>query len=122
MLDKRSKSALRYFVQECNEGGYKILETEDILSALPKKYKTDEEVLAQIIKYLENGEYISVKYADKQQYCICPLPFGRQFIENIDQTEKNNKKNLFLAIKNGLILFVCSFLGAFLGTLLFYVI
>ena len=122
MLDKRSKSALRYFVQECNEGGYKILEVDDILAALPKKYKADEEVVSQIVKYLENGEYISVKYADKQQYCICPLPFGRQFIENIDQTEKNNKKTLFGTIKNALILFISSFLGAFLGTFMFYVL
>lgn len=122
MLDKRSKSALRYFVQECNVGGYKILEVEDILAALPKKYNADEETLAQIVKYLENGEYISVKYADKNQYCLCPLPFGRQFIENIDQTEKNNKKIMLGAIKNGIILFFCSLTGAFLGTLLFYVI
>lgn len=120
MLDKRSKSALRFFVEECSEGSYKILETEDIIKHLPKSFKADEVAVAQIVKYLENGEYISVKYSDAQQYCLCPLPFGRQFIENFDQEEKRKKQNKFFALKNGLSAFLGSILGALLGTLIYY--
>ena len=122
MLDKRSKSALRFFVNECNEGSYKILETEDIIRQLPKNLKVDADAVAQIIKYLENGEYISVKYADGDQYCLCPLPFGRQFIENIDQEENHKKQNRFFALKNGLTAFIGSLLGAMLGTLIYYML
>ena len=122
MLDKRSKSALRLFVDECSEGSYKILETEDIIKHLPKNLKVDADAVAQIIKYLENGEYISVKYADADQYCLCPLPFGRQFIENIDQEENHKKQNRFFALKNGLTTFIGSLLGAFIGTLIYYML
>lgn len=122
MLDKRSKSALRFFVEECNEGGYKILETEDIIKSLPKNYKADAETVAHIIKYLENGEYISVKYSDLDQYCLCPLPFGRQFIENFDQEEKRKRQNRFFALKNGLTAFWGSVFGAMLGTLIYYML
>ena len=122
MLDKRSKSALRFFVEECSEGSYKILETEDIIKHLPKNFKADAEAVAQIIRYLENGEYISVKYSDMEQYCLCPLPFGRQFIENVDQEEKRKKQNKFFAIKNGLSAFVGSVFGALLGTLIYFML
>ncbi|MBR5012316.1 MAG: hypothetical protein IKY15_00080 [Clostridia bacterium] len=122
MLDKRSKSALRFFVDECSEGSYKIVETEDIIKHLPKNLKVDADAVAQIIKYLENGEYISVKYADADQYCLCPLPFGRQFIENIDQEENQKKQNRFFALKNGLTTFIGSLLGAFIGTLIYYML
>lgn len=122
MLDKRSKSALRFFVEECSEGSYKILETEDIIRRLPKNLKVDAEGVAQIIKYLENGEYISVKYADTEQYCLCPLPFGRQFIESFDQEEKLRKQNKFYAIKNAVSAFIGSTLGAILGTLIYYML
>ena len=122
MLDKRSKSALRFFVEECSEGSYKILETEDIIRRLPKNLKVDAEGVAQIIKYLENGEYISVKYADTDPYCLCPLPFGRQFIESFDQEEKLRKQNKFSAIKNAVSAFIGSTLGAILGTLIYYML
>ena len=122
MLDKRSKSALRFFVEECSEGSYKILETEDIIKHLPKNLKANAEAVSQIIKHLENGEYISVKYADADQYCLCPLPFGRQFIESFDQEEKLRRQNKFVALKNGISAFIGSTLGAMLGTLIYYML
>lgn len=122
MLDKRSKIALKYFVRECSEGSYKILETDDIIAHLPKKFKADPQVIAQIVKYLENGEYISVKYSDDQQYCLCPLPFGRQFIENADQEEKNKRQGRRVRLKNNIGYFFCSLFGAFFGTLIFYIL
>lgn len=122
MLDKRSKIALKFFVKECNEGSYKILEAEEIVAHLPKKLHADEQVVAQIVKYLENGEYISVKYADQQKYCLCPLPFGRQFVENLEQEEKEKRQNKFLWLKNGIAFFVCAFLGGFFGTFIYYLL
>lgn len=122
MLDKRSKIALKFFVRECSEGSYKILETDEIIAHLPKKYRADAQVIAQIVKYLENGEYISVKYSDAQQYCLCPLPFGRQFVENAEQDEKNKRQARHARLKNGIGYFFCSLLGAFFGTLVFYVL
>lgn len=115
MLDKRSLAALKYFVEECSEGSYKILETEDIIAHLPKNFAADEQVVAQIVKYLENGEYISVKYSDSQEYCLCPLPFGRQFVESQSQEVGRKKQNNILAFKTAIASFIASFLGGFLG-------
>lgn len=119
MLDLRSKIVLKYLVKECNEGSYKVIDTDDIVLCLPKKVKPDREVVFQIIKHLENGEYLSVKYSDDEQYCLCPLPFGRQFIENDEIQTKNRKILKKLGMKNNIITFLCAFLGAFLA-ILFY--
>lgn len=119
MLDSRSKSVLNFLVKECSEGSYKIIEASDILSALPKNYNADKEIISQIIKHLENGEYISVKYSDDEQFCLCPLPFGRQFIEN-DEIQLTNRKSIkSIGSKIFFSAFFSAFMGAFLGTLIY---
>lgn len=119
MLDSRSKSVLNFLVKECSEGSYKIIEASDILSALSKNYNADKEIISQIIKHLENGEYISVKYSDDEQFCLCPLPFGRQFIEN-DEIQLTNRKSIkSIGSKIFFSAFFSAFMGAFLGTLIY---
>jgi len=119
MLDVRSKYVLKFIVNECNEGTYKIIDATDIISFLPKKYKADTENVAQIIKHLENGDYVSVKYSDEEQFCLCPSPFGRQFIENEDIQNKNKTVLKHLGRRNNLGVLLFALLGAFLGTLIY---
>lgn len=119
MLDNRSKDVLKFLVNECKEGSYKIIEIDEIIKSMPNKYLMDLDLVSQIIKHLENRDYISVKYADNEQFCLCPLPFGRQFIEN-ESIHAKNKKDL-KKIGNKIYFFslLCALLGSFLGTLLF---
>lgn len=119
MLDLRSKEILKFLVDECNDGAYKIIDADEIIDSLPQNIRIDSENLTQTIKYLENREYISVKYADNQQFCLTPLPFGRQFVET-EEIQNDKQKNFSkLSTKICFFVFIFAFLGSFLGILFF---
>lgn len=122
MLDIRSKAVLKYLVKETTEGSYKILEAQEIMDSIPKKFKPDREIVFQIMNYLEVGNYVSIKYSDENQFCVAPLPFGRQYIENDDLQAKNTKIFMNLVYKNNIITFIFAFLGSFLAILLYHLI
>jgi len=82
MLDIKSKLVLKLLVKECPNGSYNIVEAKDIISALPNKYKVDNDGLDNILIYLERQEYISIKYDDDGVYCLCVLPFGNEVLED----------------------------------------
>ena len=91
MLDKRSEYLLRLINESCKEGSYQVLEVDDLVRDMPKKYKIDAEGILQIVGYLKNGEYVSVKYSDDHVICVCPLPRGRRIFE-VEQDEKKTKR------------------------------
>ncbi|MGN0748606.1 MAG: hypothetical protein ACI4L1_02905 [Christensenellales bacterium] len=91
MLDKRCEELLRIVNKECQEGSYKVLEVDDLIRLMPKKFKVDYETIAQLMSYLKAGEYVSVKYFDKEVFCVSPLPRGRRIFE-VEIEEKKNKK------------------------------
>ena len=119
MLDERSKIVLKYLVKECNEGSYRVVDVNDILDALPQKFKADSGTVTLCMDYLEKGNYISIKYKDAKMYCVSPLPFARQILES-ESNEKEKFKKLF---KIGsflyVLVFVCAFLGTFVAILLY---
>lgn len=92
MLDKRSEALLRIINKECLEGSYKVLEVDDLIRLMPKKYKVDYETISQLMGYLKAGEYVSVKYYDNEVFCVSPLPRGRRVFEVELEDKKNNKK------------------------------
>ena len=91
MLDKRSEALLQIINAECREGSYKVLEIDDLIRAMPKKFKIDIDGISQLIGYLKKGEYVSVKYADNEVVCISPLPRGRRVFE-VEEDNKRHKK------------------------------
>lgn len=93
MLDKRSEALLRIVNEECREGSYKVLEVDDLIRAMPHKYKIDSEGISQLMGYLSSGEYVSVKYGDEQVFCVSPLPRGRRMFE-VEQDEKKFRKRV----------------------------
>ena len=88
MLDIKSKLVLKFLIKECPNGSYKIVESKDIISSLPLKYKVDLNGLDNILIYLERQECISIKYDDDNMYCLCVLPYGYKIFER----EKNIKR------------------------------
>jgi len=112
MLDERSKEVLRFLCKECSEGSYRVIETADILSSMPKKFKADESAIDLCMDYLQKGNYISIKYKDSKMYCLSPLPFARQILEN-ESNEIERVKKLF---KLGSMLYVLVFVFAFFGS------
>ena len=116
MLDIKSKLVLKILIKECPNGSYNLVESKDIISAMPIKYRVDNDGLENILIYLERQEYISIKYDDEGVYCLCVLPFGSEVIE-IDGKEQKNEglpPRLWLF---ALLSFLSSFAGCFLSHL-----
>lgn len=117
MLDIKSKLVLKFLIKECSNGSYKIVESNDIISSLPLKYKVDLNGLDNILIYLERQECISIKYDDEGIYCLCILPYGYKVFER----EKNIKREnysfppfwIFI-----LIMFFTTLFSSFFATLL----
>lgn len=116
MLDVKSKLVLKILIKECNNGTYKVIETSDIISAMPAKYRVDSDGLDNILIYLERQECISIKYDDDGVYCLCVLPYGYELSEHDNKKEKGKKSpRLFWIL---LLCTTLSFLAAFVGSLL----
>ena len=119
MLDERSKIVLNYLVNECSEGAYRVIDTAELINALPKKFKPDDATVSLCMDYLEKGNYISIKYKDAKMYCVSPLPFARQILEN-ESNEREKTKQLYNIVSLLYILvFACAFLGSFLAIIIY---
>ncbi len=92
MLDIKSKIVLKILIKECPNGAYKIVESKDIISSMPPKYRVDFDGLDNILVYLERQEYISIKYDDDGIYCLCVLPYGNEILEKEQNKKRENIK------------------------------
>lgn len=119
MLDERSKIILKYLVNECSEGGYRVIDKTELLNSLPKKYKPDDSTISLCMDYLEKGNYISIKYKDSKMYCVSPLPFARQILENESNEREKTKKMYKIGSLLYIFVFICAFLGSFLAIILY---
>ena len=118
MLDTKSKLVLTILAKESSGGSYKIFESSDIISLLPKRYRTDSEGIRHILTHLERQDLISIKYDDDDLYCLAVLPFGFEEIEEspvmkVKEKPKTNKLTIFLS-------FLFGFLGVMLGVVITY--
>ena len=114
MLDKRSEALLQIINAECREGSYKVLEVDDLIRAMPKKFKIDSDGILQLIGYLKKGEYVSVKYTDSEVVCISPLPRGRRIFE-VEEENKTQKKRKKIKILFLIVLIVARAFGVVLA-------
>ncbi len=114
MLDIKTNLVLKVLQKECKGNGYKVVDKADIISALPSKFRMDEENLDHIITFLERSEYIHVKYDDEQVYCLCILPLGNQVTENETKEVKDKHKNVYVI----LLMFLASLIGGLIGAIL----
>lgn len=113
MLDKRTSAVLDKINTLCSDGSYKIVEADELLAALPASHASDAEGLSQMLRYLSEHEYIDIKYAEGDVYCVCPLPGGRMYFENVKETKSTSfrrRRDTVLLTALG------AFLGAFLGS------
>ena len=92
MIDKRCLILLDILNNEC-ELGYKVLSVEELALSMPNGYKCTAEGVLHCINALSAKEYISVKYQDEKEVCVCPLPKGRQVFENKIEEEIQKSKD-----------------------------
>ncbi|MBE5753914.1 MAG: hypothetical protein E7340_01070 [Clostridiales bacterium] len=108
MIDKRCFAVLDAINKECQNSNYKVFSVEDLLLSIPAHLGVDNSAFFECINTLCDHEYISVKYQDDLEICLCPLTKGRLVFENkldeeIEKARLNKKY------------FIYSFLGALIG-------
>lgn len=118
MLDAKSQIVLKILVKECKNGGYKIVESRDIISAMPEKYRVDYDGLKNILTYLEHSDCISIKYDDDGVFCLCVLPFGYKTLESKQQKRKTFAFPIWIFFAIFFIVLLASFSGSLLARII----
>lgn len=108
MLDANTSALLEKINTICGEGGFRVVEEEDLLSALPAP---SAEGLRRALRDLREQNYIDLKYAEDGVYCLCPLPEGRRYADTV--RERRNER---ACRRRETAIF--SFLGGFCGSAL----
>ena len=114
MLDLKSNLVLKILQKECRNGGYKIIDKSDIISAMPAKQRVDEDGLENIITILENNECVHVKYDDEQVYCLCVLPASEKI--NAEYEKQKKQKPTFWVF--AIICLFFSLIGGLVGAII----
>ena len=111
MLDKLTAAVLAA-VNAASGGAYKVMETGEIIGALPAKLKTDAAGVENALRYLSERGYVDIRYFDRGTCCVCSLPKGRTYEESAEagapRAEKKGKPRWLSA-------FFGAFFGAFAG-------
>ena len=119
MLDKTTLTVLNTLNEQNSENKYVVLPKETIISGFKKKKQPDEDTLKGIINYLDEREYIKLKYADDGKYCLTVLPKGRLINENKKEEKlrlkKENSRQLFFLFKVLVVASISSFAGSIAG-------
>ncbi len=111
MLDKLT-SAVLGIINAASDGSYKVIDSAEIIKALPEKVKTDATGISNALSYLAERGYVDVRYSDKTTFCICSLPKGRTYEEGVTADKSRGKRSF----RNQLLLtFFGALLGAFAG-------
>ena len=118
MLDIKSKLVLKVLLKECPNGAYKVVESSDLISALPARYRVDSDGLENILNYLERQDCISIKYDDDGVFCLCVLPYGYELCENENKSNKKKEKKHSFSIFFYIFIAFFALLGGFLGSLM----
>ncbi len=118
MLDRQTSELLKVLNSFCKDGSYKVLDKNEIIEKMSTRYNIDKDSLSQMLSHLAERNYLNIKYADNEVYCLAVLPKGRLFDEKVREMSierKKYNKNLTITI---IVSSVCGFLGSMLGVLL----
>ncbi len=113
MLDKKSSAVLE-LLRNKTENNYKVLDKNQLLAELPSKLKIDIQGLLAIITFLTENEYVSVKYQDKDEICICTTIKADSYLDG----EKDLQQKAKLTASQTTVLFIGVFVAAFFGALI----
>lgn len=118
MLDRQTSELLKVLNSFCKDGSYKVLDKNEIIEKMSTRFNIDKDSLSQMLLHLAERNYLNIKYADNEVYCLAVLPKGRLFDEKVREMSierKKYNKNLTITI---VVSSVCGFLGSMLGVLL----
>lgn len=119
MLDKLNLSLIKNLNDLCDESAaYKILEITHILERMTK-FKMDYEMLNNNLNYLQDHEFIDIKYLDEKEVCLALLTKARVHSEEVKAMNKEKNKYFKLALWSSVSSFIAAFMGGFLANLMF---
>ena len=107
MLDSKTKTLLSTINRLSNDG-YTVLSFEEILTSLPIDMAFSQSELYQTLSELNVNEYLSIKYQDDSEVCLCVLPKCRLLFEQCEKDDfvkyaqkRTNLKYCFLGAFSG---------------------
>lgn len=119
MLDKKTAVTLKILNAICDEDTYKVIDYNSLIEKFPIRYKVSKDALDQNLEYLKAGQYIDIKYAENDTYCLSVLPKGRMTLEDTGREKKSisrfNQMLVITTLSSG----IMAFIGAFLAVILF---
>ena len=96
---------------------YKTLAKRPLNSKLSKN-KLDEEGLKKNLEFLQERNFVDLKYFDENEICLSILPKGRVHNEEVEEEKKEKIDYYKLAIISSLGSAIFAFLGGFLAFIL----
>lgn len=113
MLDEKTLRLFTAIHKICGEN-YKIVEEGELLGCFRESDKVDCTLLREMIFNLEGHSFVDVRYAEGGEYCLCALPAGMRFLQEVSGKKSETRRTRGIEI---LIVFAASLLGGFLGAL-----
>lgn len=115
MQDLKTKELLNILLTQDNPYGYKIFSFEELSSAMPEYLGADVDTVKECIDLLNREGYISVKYRDLEQICLCLIHSERKE-SDVNRPIKKGFSSAFLGGVTGgligaLITLACSIVG-----------
>ena len=83
-----------------------------------KKLKLEEEGLKKNLEFLQERNFVDLKYFDENEICLSILPKGRVHNEEVEEEKKEKIDYYKLAIISSLGSAIFAFLGGFLAFIL----
>jgi len=118
MLDKLNSRLIKILNEECTGANYKVIEIDAILNKMAR-FKLEKDGLIKNLEYLQEREFVDLKFAGDTELCLALLPKGRLHSEETHNEKKMKNAYFKLAVVTGLVSAICAFLGSFLAHLLF---
>lgn len=117
MLDKKSIAILKVLNKLAEGTAYKVVTSEEIISATNQKSQFDCDSIKEIIGFLEKQDYLNIKFSEENTYCYSLLPKARIFLE---QNSKQKSKKNVPQIMTYVYIMIASFIGSMLALLVFF--
>lgn len=77
MLDERSEALLSAVNGLCPDGGFKIVEEQELARSVPMEAGD----VGRLLSYLAEKDFIEIRYAEAGTYCVRTMPAGRSYAE-----------------------------------------
>ena len=117
MLDSKLVELLKILNIKCSQNGYTIISIDELILEFPTRFSVDGDLIKQMISYLSQQNYITLRYDRDGEFCLSLTIKGRHFYEELPKVEKTEK----VAI-TGLLPHFYNFLAIFFGVSLAFIL